>query len=154
MAGAAAATAIAAVTGFAALLLDEALMPTVLGAALPTAHAATVAAHAATVAAHAVIPAVREDTAVVLVEATAAAVMLAALAVAAVMLAVAAVVAMLAVAADMAAADIGKLLRLSSKRLACFGRRAFFCGLKIQSKGRTASTADYCGRTSMPVTVA
>jgi hypothetical protein len=33
-----------------------------------------------------------------------------------------------AAAAAMAAAGIGKQLRPSSKRLACFGRRAFFVG--------------------------
>jgi hypothetical protein len=37
----------------------------------------------------------------------------------------AAVVMLAASVADMAAADIGKQLRLSSKRLVCFGRRAF-----------------------------
>lgn len=154
MAGAAAATVIVAATGFAELLRDEALMPTVLGAALPAAHAvmqadrvATQAERVETAAVHAVIPAVREaDRVAAMLVAIAAALVAAALAAAVVMLA--------ASVADMAAADIGKQLRLSSKRLVCFGRRAFFCGLKIQSKGRTASTADYCGRTSMPVTVA
>lgn len=41
----------------------------------------------------------------------------------------------MAAAADMAAADIGKQLRLSSKRLACFGRRAFLVGLKTEING-------------------
>jgi Tfp pilus assembly major pilin PilA len=109
---------------------------------------ATQAERVETAAVHAVIPAVREaDRVAAMLVAIAAALVAAALAAAVVMLAASA-------AADTAAADIGKLLRLSSKRLVCFGRRAFFCGLKIQSKGRTASTADYCGRTSMPVTVA
>jgi hypothetical protein len=94
-------------------------------------------------AARLVMPAVRAAAIpVVLVAATAvAADMLAALAAAADMLAAlvaaAATLAALAAAADMAAAlvaaadmaaaaDIGKQFRLSSKRLVCFGRRAFF----------------------------
>jgi hypothetical protein len=86
---------------------------------------------------HAVIPAVREADRVA---ATAAALVAAALAAAAVVMlaALAAVVAMRAVAAsaavDMAAAaDIGKQLRLSSKRLVCFGRRAFFVELNCSA---------------------
>src|ERR1017187_1313124 len=103
MAGAAAATAIVAATGFAALPRDEALIPTVLGAALSAAHAAIQAAHVETVELHAVIPAVREADRV--------AVMRVALAVEAAMRAALAVeAAMLVVAADMAAAGIGKLL--------------------------------------------
>jgi hypothetical protein len=121
MAGVAAATAIVAATEFAASLRDEALMPTVLGAALPAVREAMQAAHVETVALHAGIPAVREAGRV--------AAMLGALAAVVAMLAASAAVDMaaaLAAAVDMAAAAaIGKRLRLSSKRLVCFGRRAF-----------------------------
>ena len=94
---------------------------------MPVAHAADrMAVRADTVAAHAVIPVVRTATAVVLVAATAvAAAMVAALAEAVAMVAVAAA---LAAAAMAAAAGIGKQLRFSSRRLVCFGRRAFFRG--------------------------
>jgi hypothetical protein len=101
--------------------------------ALPAMHAAMPVERVETVALHADIPAVREaDRAAAMLAASAVvAVMLAASAVVAAMLAAsAAAVVMRAVAAAMAAADIGKLLRLSSRRLACFGRRAFFCELK------------------------
>jgi hypothetical protein len=114
---------------------------------MPVAHAADrMAVREVIAAVREVIPAVREATAVVRVAATAVAVaMLAASAAAAVML---------AVAVAMAAADTGKQLRLSSKRLACFGRRAFFCELKLLARDSLTSAEDYWGRTSMPVTVA
>jgi hypothetical protein len=117
-------------------------MPTVLVVALPAAHAVLPAVRADIVAAHAVIPAVRAAIAVVLVAASAAAVaMRAATAVAAAIRAASAeAVAMVAVAAAlvaaaMAAADTGKQLRFSSKRLACFGRRAFFLRIQTLSMG-------------------
>jgi uncharacterized membrane protein YdfJ with MMPL/SSD domain len=118
------------------------------------------AARVETVALLADIPAVREaDRVAAMLAATVAALVAAASAVAVAMRAASAaaadMAAALAAAVDMAvAAAIGKLLRLSEKRLVCFGRRAFFCGLKIQTKGMTESTEDYCGTTSMPVTVA
>jgi hypothetical protein len=68
-------------------------------------------------------------------------------------LAAAAAMAAASAAGMAAAADIGKQLRLSSKRLVCFGRRALLVG-RILKQSMTASANDYCGRTSMPVTVA
>jgi hypothetical protein len=87
------------------------------------------AAHADTVVEHAVIAAVCEAaTAEVLVAATAEA-MQAVLAAAATWAALAA-----AEATAAAAADIGNTGGFSpSKRLVCFGRRAFFMGLEIRA---------------------
>jgi hypothetical protein len=124
-----AATAITADTGLAAFLRDEALMPTVaIGAEL----------HTDTVAAHAVIAAVRAAVPVAVMQAATAEAMRAALAeamlvalVAAMQAALAAAAAMQAVAAAMAAAGIGKHMRLSSERLVCFGRRAFLARMPM-----------------------
>jgi hypothetical protein len=122
------------------------------------------AAHVETVALHAVIPAVREADRVAAMLAASAVVMLAAIVVAAAMLvalaaeaamlaALAAAAAMLVVAAAMAAAGIGKLLRFHQKSSPASAGE-LFCGSKTQTKRMTAGAKNYCGRTSMPVTVA
>jgi hypothetical protein len=154
----AAVTVIAAAMEFAAPLQGAELMPTVIGAALQVAHADTVAAHAAIPAEPVDPAAAHADTAAVLAEATAVEVTRVAIAVAAdtrVAIAVAAATrAAIAVAAAMAVAAIGKQLRHLSKRLVCFGRRAFFCGLITLAWDSPTSAGTYWGRTSMPVTVA
>jgi hypothetical protein len=75
-------------------------------------------------------------------------------ALAAVMAAALAVAMAAALAVAAMAAGIGNSCGFSFKRLVCFGRRAFFIGLRISARRLQLSMEDYCGRTSMPVTVA